>query len=274
MPHEAAAAVKDGPATVNGRVDTDLLSEHDGVVAVLRLNRPAVRNALGVEAVERLAAALTAIEEDPRVRAAILTGAPPGFCSGSDLKELAALPVSGMVRHETRTGEVVRAISRLGIPVIAAVEGFAIGGGFLLATACDIVVSARDARWHLPEARLGWVPPWGLQTLVTRVGPAAARRLAWGERPLSGQELHRLGGVDDLVAPGRALHHAREIAARLAALPPRAVASTKRALADAVAGGAEELDTRTTWMFGEDCEYGVARAGLLGFPPAPAGGSR
>lgn len=243
----------------------DLLCERDGPVAVLRLNRPAVRNALGSALAERLGSTLTALDADPDVRAVVLTGSPPGFCSGSDLKELAGLSIPAMVRHEDRTGRIVRVVQRLDVPVIAAVEGFALGGGFLLATGCDLVVSSEDARWHLPEVRLGWVPPWGLGTLVTRVGAAAAKRLAWGDRSLTGQDMHRLGAVDEITPPGLALARARELAQRLADLPAHAVASTKRALADATAGSAESFDARTTWMFGEDCRSDAAQAGLHAF---------
>ncbi|NUO97726.1 MAG: enoyl-CoA hydratase/isomerase family protein [Nonomuraea sp.] len=243
--------------------------ERHGAVAVLRLDRPHVRNALGGELVNALGAALAALDDDPGVRAAVLTGAPPGFCAGSDLKELSGLTREGMVRHEADTGRVARGVQHLGIPVVAAVEGFALGGGFLLATCCDVVVTAEDARWHLPEVRLGGVPPWGIQGLVARIGPVAARRLVWGDRPLTGRELHELGGADELTAPGGALKAALEVASRLAELPPHAVASAKRALADAVNGPAETLDARTGWMFGADCASPAARESLARFGARP-----
>ena len=148
---------------------------------------------------------LTELDDDPEVRAVVLTGSPPGFCAGSDLTELAGLPVAERIRHEARAGYLARTLQQLSIPVVAAVEGFALGGGFLLATSCDIVVSADQARWQLPEVGLGWVPPWGLQSLLARVGPAAARRLAWGEQALSGQQVHQLGVVDEISEPGGAL---------------------------------------------------------------------
>jgi enoyl-CoA hydratase/carnithine racemase len=236
-----------------------VLIDRRGAVAVLRLNRPAVRNALSAALVDRLAAVLIELDDSPDTRAVVLTGSPPGFCSGSDLTELAGLPATERARHEERTGRLARMMAQLGIPVVAAVEGFALGGGFLLATSCDVVVSASHARWQLPEVGLGWVPPWGLHSLVTRVGPAAARRLAWGEQPLSGRQLHRIGAVDEISEPGRALPEAMEIALRLAALPSHAVTSTKRALADAGTGAAESLDARTCWMFGLDCHTSTAQ---------------
>ncbi len=234
-------------------VEATVLSDRSGAVAVLRLNRPSVRNALSAELVSRLAAMLLFHDDSPHTRAVVLTGSPPGFCSGSDLTELAALPAAERARHEDRAGHLARMLGQLSIPVVAAVEGFALGGGFLLATSCDVVVSSSQARWQLPEVGLGWVPPWGLHSLVTRVGPAAARRLAWGEQPLSGRQLHRIGAVDEISEPGHALPDAIGIALRLAALPPHAVTSTKRALAEAGAGTAEGLDARTSWMFSMDC---------------------
>ena len=254
--------------------EPELVCERAGAVAVVRLNRPAVRNALSHRLVASLAAVLAGLDRDRRVGAVVLTGAPPGFCAGSDLRELAGLAGTGRLGHEARTGQAVRAIASLGVPVIAAVEGFAVGGGFLLAAGCDLVVSTPDARWHLPEVGLGWVPPWGLQALVARVGPVTARRLAWGEGPLTGRELHRLGGVDELAGPDAAVPAAGELAARLAALPRHAVASTKRALAGAVAGRAEALDAYATRLFGEDCRSDAARASLAGYAARTAGRAR
>ncbi|TYB71347.1 enoyl-CoA hydratase/isomerase family protein [Nonomuraea sp. PA05] len=242
-----------------------LLRERGDGVAVLRLDRPRVRNALGGELVEALGAALAGLDDDPGVRVAVLTGTPPGFCAGSDLKELSRLDSDAMVRHEAATGRLARQIQHLGIPVIAAVEGFAMGGGFLLATSCDIVVTAGDARWHLPEVQLGWVPPWGVQSLVARVGPVTARRLVWGERPLTGGEVYALGAADELTVRGEALERALEVAEGLARLPAHAVASAKRALADAVGERAETLDARTAWMFGADCGSEAARRSLTRF---------
>jgi enoyl-CoA hydratase/carnithine racemase len=258
------------PDDVDATVLLDTDSDSHGAVAVLHLNRPAVRNALDAALVDRLLAMLLELDDDPGVRAVVLTGSAPGFCAGSDLTELAGLAVSERIRHEARAGYLARTLQRLGIPVVAAVEGFAIGGGFLLAASCDVVVSAGQARWQLPEVTLGWVPPWGLHSLLSRVGPAACRRLAWGEQPLSGRQAHRIGIVDEVSEPGGAVRQAMEVARRLAALPPNAVTSTKRALAGAGAGAAEDLDARTSWMFGQDCHSSAAQLSFARFArPAP-----
>ena len=245
--------------------DVKLTMHEGGQVALLTMNRPFARNALSSSVVSALDDHMQKLDADPLVRTVVLTGAAPGFCAGSDLTELAGMSVADMSVHEARTGEFVRSLQRIGKPVVAAIEGFAIGGGFLLATGCDLVVTAENARWHLPEVALGWVPPWGLQTLVSRVGPITARRLAWGDEPLTGAELHVLGVVDEVTGPGSALERAMEVAVRLALLPPEAVASTKQALSDAIVGPAVALDALTTRRFAEDCESDAARASLHKF---------
>lgn len=241
-------------------VEVKLIGE--GQVALLTINRPSTRNALSSSVIFKLDEAMQKLDADGSVRVIVLTGVTPGFCAGSDLAELAGMSVHDMSVHEARTGQFVRSLQRIGKPVVAAIEGFAIGGGFLLATGCDLVVTAENARWHLPEVALGWVPPWGLQTLASRVGPTTARRLAWGDQPLTGADLYRLGVADEVAAPGTALERATELAVRLAVLPPEAVASTKRALSDAALVPAETLDTITTRLFAEDCESSAARASL------------
>jgi enoyl-CoA hydratase/carnithine racemase len=244
---------------------TPLQSVTNAGVATVALHRPAARNALNSEVVEYLATEFAALNADESVRAVVLTGTAPGFCAGSDVRELAGMTGPDVARHEARTGQVVRSIQQLDKPVIAAVEGFALGGGFLLALGCDLVVTASDARWQLPEVPLGWVPPWGLAALIARGGPILARRIAWGDRALTGDEMARLGLADEVTPPGGAVEAALEIGSRLAALPAHAVTSTKRALSSAAMAGAEALDSQTTWMFAQDCETDIAQQSLQRF---------
>jgi enoyl-CoA hydratase/carnithine racemase len=145
----------------------------DGL-AILCLNRPERRNALGTESMRLLNEALNAADRDADIRAIILTGAPPAFCAGSDLKELGGLSIRDMCEHEAATASVARRIGLLSKPVISAVEGYALGGGFILAVSCDIVVTANNTRWNLPEVANGWTPPWGLGALLARTGPTRA----------------------------------------------------------------------------------------------------
>lgn len=234
-------------------------------VALLTIDRPQRRNALGSELVAQLRAALAEPDHDPAIGAVVLAGSPPGFCAGSDLKELGAMNMREMCVHEADTAAFARSIGLLSKPVIAAVEGFALGGGFALATSCDLVVTTPSCRWHMPEVTIGWIPPWGLEFLVARCGPVAARRLTWGSEPLDGAEAHRLGVADYLVADASATAEAVVLARRIAALPAPAVAATKRYFTHAIAPGAELRDAEATLLFAENCTHEVAKATLKKF---------
>lgn len=225
-----------------------------GAVAIVTIDRPQRRNALGSELMAQLGAALAEAEHNADVRSIVLTGTPPAFCAGSDLKELAGLSIAEMCHHEAVTAAFARAMGYRTKPVIAAVEGYALGGGFILAASCDVVVSASNARWHLPEAPNGWLPPWGLMALIARVGPVKARRLTWGAKPIDAVEAQRIGLVDDLAEPGSALSHAIEVATDLAAVPPEAIASTKRFFEPFIMADAERLDEVASREFALNCE--------------------
>lgn len=234
-------------------------------VALLTINRPTRRNALGTELVEMLEEKFLQLGGDADIGAVVLTGAAPSFCAGSDLKELGTMDVSGMVRHEAHTARMARAIGLLDLPVIAAVEGHALGGGFILAMSCDLVVTAETAKWSLPEVPNGWLPPWGLKALASRVGMTTARRLVWGYEVLDGATACKLGVADYLTPPDGALEKAREIAGRIAALPRVAVKSTKRYFQAEVLGAAEVWDAQAGEIFAENCAHEAAAATLKKF---------
>src|ERR1700749_4178723 len=142
-----------------------LRAEEIGEIAVLTIDRPSRRNSLGLQLIEELTAELDRADRDPATRVIVLTGSAPGFCAGSDLKELAGMDLAGMGAHEAHTAKVARSIALMNKPVVAGVDGFALGGGFVLAISCDVVVSDPTARWRLPEVQIGWIPPWGIQAL-------------------------------------------------------------------------------------------------------------
>lgn len=234
-------------------------------VATLTLRRPDRRNALGSEMMAALHAALLAADSDPSVGAIIVTGSPPAFCAGSDLKELGGLSIAEMCGHEARTAAIGRAIGLLSKPVVAAVEGYALGGGFILAACCDLVVTAADTRWHLPEVVNGWTPPWGLGALIARVGPIKARQLTWGASAIDGVEAHRIGVADEIAPAGSALARAQELAGQLAKLPSAAVVSTKRFYEPFISADGERLDHVASRLFAQDCESPAAKATLARF---------
>ena len=245
---------------------TQLHAEQKGEIAILTIDRPSRRNSLGLQLIEELTAELDRADRDSAARVIVLTGSAPGFCAGSDLKELAGMDLAGMGAHEARTAALARSIALMNKPVVAGIEGFALGGGFVLAVSCDVVVSEPSTRWHLPEVTIGWIPPWGIQALVARVGPVTARRLVWGADPFDGREAHRLGIADYLAEPGEAARNAAlRVATRLATLPAQAVASTKQFFAPLVSGHGESLDAWANRLFLADCGHPAAKATLNRF---------
>lgn len=233
-------------------------------VATVTMTKPKRRNALGTQSMAGLLAALDELAAGG-TGAVVLTGAPPAFCAGSDLKELGGLSTAAMVAHEAETARIARRIAHLPLPVIAAVEGYALGGGFALATSCDLVVTGKGAKWAMPEVANGWIPPWGLRSLIARVGPVRARMITWGALDMDGAEAHRLGVADMCVPDGDALTAAQALATRLAALPTEAVRSTKRFFEAAATQSAERDDAEAARLFAEDCEGEAARATLARF---------
>jgi enoyl-CoA hydratase/carnithine racemase len=234
-------------------------------IGLVSLNRPEQRNAMDRDLVAALVGAFRQLDADPEISAIVLKGQSPGFCAGSDLKFVGRLTLEETCRFEADTGDMARLIGFLRKPVIASVEGFALGGGFILAISCDLVVSADAARWHLPEVPIGWLTPWGLNALISRVGPVAARKLCFASEAFDGREAKRLGLVDHLAAPEHAFEVAFALAERMTALPAAAVAATKRFFMPEISGKAEVRDIQANETFADNCRHPVARATLERF---------
>ncbi len=246
-------------------IHEELKLETRGRVAVLSIDRPTRRNALGDDLVANMRRVLHELDADDRIGAVVLTGLAPGFCAGSDLKELGAMSLDEMCAHEARTASFCRELGMLRKPVIAAVEGFALGGGFVLAASCDVVVTARTTRWNLPEVEIGWIPPWGIETLVNRVGRTRARQLVWGGTPFHGEDALRLGLADHLAEDGAALERAIDVAASYARLPQEAIAATKLYFASHGAPNGESGDLLASHFFKDNCRHATAQATLRKF---------
>ncbi|GAC1333989.1 MAG: hypothetical protein NVSMB26_15970 [Beijerinckiaceae bacterium] len=242
-----------------------LRREKRGCVELLTITRPHRRNAMDSALIEALRAAFRGIERDEAVAAVVLNGTDPGFCAGSDLKFIGRLDLETMCRFEQETGDVARLIGFMTKPVVAAVEGFAMGGGFILATSCDVVVAARHSRWNLPEVPIGWLTPWGINSLVARVGFVRARNLCFGLETLSGEEAVAIGIADHVAADGAALDTALTLADRIVALPRPAVSATKRFFSRFIMAESEMMDIEANRLFAENCREPVARATLTKF---------
>ena len=220
----------------------------DGGVAILTLNRPKQRNAMSAELVAALLNAAERAGQDAAVGAIMLTGAGNGFCAGSDLAGLAGMDAAGRRQFEADSGRAARALAELPKPVLAAVKGFAIGGGFTLATACDVVVTEPGAKWSLPEVPIGLFPAWGLGSVSARVGPVIAKRLCWGVETLTGVEAQRIGLADHL-AETDVLAESLARAKTLAALPRAQSAAVKTYFLSNPGG--EAADWLANRLFGE-----------------------
>ncbi|MES2869662.1 MAG: enoyl-CoA hydratase [Pseudomonadota bacterium] len=206
----------------------DLQVRDDGV-AVVRIERPEAKNALNRAVREQLAEIFRAVACDERVRAIVLTGGEQCFVAGADIREFAdASPIEIYRRHAEYLWE---PIARCPKPVIAAVNGFALGGGCELAMHCDIIVAGQSARFGQPEVKLGLMPgAGGTQRLIRAVGKFQAMRIALTGCLVTAPEALAMGMVSEVVSDERTVPRALELAAEIAALPPLAVAQIKEVM--------------------------------------------
>jgi methylglutaconyl-CoA hydratase len=208
-----------------------LVVAHDGI-AHLTLDRPAAANALSRALVAALGQALGRLRDDGSVRALVLTGAgDKAFSAGADLKERRAMSLDETRTFLDQLRDVVDAVAAFPRPVIAALNGAALGGGLELALACDVRIAAESAEVGLPEVRLGIIPgAGGTQRLARVVGVAAAKELILTGRRIGAARALALGLVSEVV-PGPALAAAAaRVAAEIASAGPLAVATAKRAI--------------------------------------------
>lgn len=210
--------------------DSRIRLEIDGSLAVITLGRPEKLNALDLPMVAALGEAADRIEREETVRVAILTGeGNKAFSAGGDIAAWADEPPSAFHRRWIRDGHrAFDKLARLRVPLIAVLNGQALGGGLELAATADIRVAESHARVGLPETTLGMVPGWsGTQRLVRRFGSQAVRRMSLGAEMFSADEAYALGLVDAVVATGAGMVEARTRAARIAASGPIAVETAK-----------------------------------------------
>lgn len=207
----------------------------DGV-ALVTLDRPAALNALSFGLLDDLADALDALDADPDCRAIVLTGAGSrAFAAGADIRELATQSSASL--HAGGRFTVWDRLSRVRTPVIAAVRGFALGGGCELAMACDMIVAGDDATFGQPEIRLGVMPgAGGTQRLTRAIGQARSMELILTGRSMRAHEAEAAGLVTRVVPAEATLDAALELAEQVASMPPLAVRAAKAAIRAAAEG--------------------------------------
>ena len=216
------------PTTRFIRVDAPVAG-HEGV-ALLTIDRPEALNALSFELLAELADALGELDGDGRTRVAVLTGAGErAFAAGADIVELAD-QTPDRLRDENHFGEWDR-IWAIEIPMIAAVRGFALGGGCELAMSCDLIVAADDARFGQPEIKIGVMPgAGGTQRLTRAIGVARAMELVLTGRVMDAAEAQQAGLVTSVVPAATVLDAALALADTIASMPPLAVRAAKRSV--------------------------------------------
>ncbi|TDC07218.1 enoyl-CoA hydratase/isomerase family protein [Nonomuraea longispora] len=212
----------------------------DGAVLVVSIDRPRKRNAINLPVVRGVRAALRSASREAEVRTVVLTGSPV-FSAGADIGTYAEGDLAAIATLMDEANAMCDEIADSPVPVIAAVEGVALGGGFECVLACDLVVAAEDARFGLPEVGLGLLPGWGgTQRLTAQVGPRRAKGIVLLGEQLDAATAADLGLVTTVCASGRALAVATAIAERLATRPMRAVAEACRVIDLAPHGRREE----------------------------------
>jgi enoyl-CoA hydratase len=226
--------------------DEPLVQERHGHVLVLRLNRPDARNALTFDLMARIGTAVAAAEDDPEIRAVVLTGTGDrAFCAGLDLREFAE---GGKVPPEAKEGmavfgRVIRGGATL--PLVGAANASALAGGFELLLACDVIVTSADARLGLPEVKRGLFAAGGGTGLGTRIPLSVALEMTLTGDSITAERAYEVGLANAVVAPEAVMATAMDLAERIAANAPLSLAVTKelvRLTVTDAARAAERLD--------------------------------
>lgn len=201
------------------------IGDNGALISVVRLNRPAKRNALTRAMLERLTELFHSFADRTDLRAVLLTGTGhEAFSAGTDIAELDGLDTAGALAAAKRGQETCEAIELCGVPVIAAINGLAAGGGCELALACHLRVAATHATFSLPEIKLGMIPAYGgTQRLARAVGHGRALAAMLAGESLTADEAFRLGLVNRVVAPEELMNEAATLAATVSQLAPFAV---------------------------------------------------
>ncbi len=244
------------------RVKVEAQADQPGVV-LLTLDRPEVLNALDYRTLGELVDALEKLDIDESVRCVVITGAGDrAFAAGADIKEMAeATPVTLSTANNFARWE---RLKRIRLPLIAAVHGYALGGGCELAMACDMVVAADDATFGQPEIKIGIIPgAGGTQRLTRALGKAKAMEMILTGRNLSAREAYERGLVSEVVAREETLPAALALAAEIASMPPLAVRAAKESVSRAYELSLEaglEFERRNFFMLfeSEDQKEGMA----------------
>lgn len=240
--------------------------EQDGFVGVVTINRPQALNALNSQVLEELESAFKAINLD-ETRAVVLTGAgEKSFVAGADIGEMSTLTKAEGEAFGKKGNDVFRMIETFPIPVIAAVNGFALGGGCEISMSCDIRICSENAVFGQPEVGLGITPGFGgTQRLARLVGPGMAKQMIYTARNIKADEALRIGLVNAVYPQEELLAAAKKMAAGIAANAPIAVRACKKAINDGLEVNMDEAIVIEEKLFGSCFETEDQKAGMGNF---------
>jgi enoyl-CoA hydratase len=231
---------------VNEPEQVIVVEEADHGVRLITVNRPTRRNALNLRVKQLLSDAIEALDRDPAVRVIVITGAGKCFVAGTDVAEMQ--PLTPTAHALLATDRMFVALRRCAKPLIAAVEGYALGGGCELALSCDLIVAGEGARFGQPEIRLGVMPGAGAtQRMVRTIGKYQTLRWLLTGDQFDARSAYAIGLVSEVTEDGDALHRSMELASSIGQMPPMAVRAIKEVVqvgADAPAEAAMLLERK------------------------------
>lgn len=212
--------------------ENTVLVEHDGPIATITINRPESLNALNPDVLQGVILALGKIASNPSIRSVIITGkGPKAFVAGADIRTMSQLGPRPIAEYVELGQRAMRTIETFDVPVIAAVNGFALGGGLELALACDLIVCAESAKLGQPEVNLGIMPGFGgTQRLIQRCGIGTARRLCYTGELIGADEARMVGIADKVVPDAQHMDEVKKIATTIASKAPLAIKGTKKVI--------------------------------------------
>ncbi|MCI8338695.1 MAG: enoyl-CoA hydratase [Lachnospiraceae bacterium] len=243
-----------------------ILYEVDGAVATITINRPKAMNALNSQVLDELSAALDAVDLDT-VRCLILTGAgEKSFVAGADIGEMSTLTKAEGEAFGKKGNDVFLKLESFPIPVIAAVNGFALGGGCEISMSCDIRICSDNALFGQPEVGLGITPGFGgTQRLARLVSPGMAKQLIYTARNIKAEEAYRIGLVNAVYPQEELLPAAKKMAAGIAMQAPIAVRNCKKAINEGLQVSIDEAVVIEEKLFGDCFETEDQKAGMGNF---------
>ena len=247
--------------------------EIEGAIAVLTITRPAALNALNSETLDEINASLTEIESNADIRVVILTGGPDkkgnafkSFVAGADIGEMSTLTKAEGEAFGKKGNDVFRRIETLPVPVICAINGFALGGGCEIAMSCDIRICSDNAIFGQPEVGLGITPGFGgTQRLARVVGVGKAKEMIYSARNIKADEAYRIGLVNNVYPAEELMPAAKKLASIIAANAPIAVRDCKKAINDGLDEAMDDAIVIEEKLFGSCFETEDQKAGMGNF---------